>query len=317
MNVPLGTGAGIHRGSVADVIAALRPRQWTKNLIVFAAAFFGFHLRTPAIFGAAGVFAIFCALSSAFYLVNDTLDIAADRLHPVKSHRPIAAGRVSVRTALVVASVLGAAALLGAFAISPAVGAMATLYVAMQIAYNASFKKLVIVDVLTIALGFIVRAFGGSFAAGVPLSAWFILCAGFLALFLAIEKRKAELARDQAGFSSRRKVLDLYSPALLGRMENVATTGAVVSYALWSSGPHVGGASTAVMMLTLPIVLFAVFRYQYLSEPRGGDGGDSRTAATERPEELLLRDVAMAGAFVLWAFAVFVVLLLKHARYIA
>ena len=295
------------RPHVVAYVAAMRPKQWTKNAVVFAAPLFGFRLDAHAVVGAALAFAIFCALASATYLVNDVVDVAADRAHPHKRFRPIAAGEIAPRAAVALAVALALGALVAAWRFDTALGAIALAYIALQAGYNLAFKRQAIVDVLAIATGFILRAFAGGAATAVTLSAWFVLCVGMLALFLAIEKRRAELARSTAIENGRRSVFETYTPDLLTRMESVATSGAVLSYAIWSSGPQVGGASTRWMMATLPIVLYAVFRYQSLCRPRPGIA-----VASERPEDALLDDRAMRYATLLWVATVASVLTLAH-----
>lgn len=303
-------------GPLLPALHALRPRQWTKNLIVFAAPLFGFSLDAPVLGRAFAAFALFCALSSGFYLLNDILDRETDRRHPVKRHRPIAAGTVPVPVAwsLAASLVLGSLAL--GFAMSAGVGALLSLYALLQVAYNAKLKHVVLVDIIVISTGFVVRAVTGAVATGIELSVWFLVCTEMLALFLAIEKRKAELRRG----GETRGVLRVYSPALLLRMENVATTGTLMSYALWCAGLGLEGATTPWMALTLPLVIYGVFRYQLLGDPgtvpdaldpirgrRPHAGADE----TERPEEILLTDRPLLIAIVCWAAMAFAVLWLE------
>lgn len=174
-------------------LTALRPRQWTKNLIVFAAPLFAFSLTWKSLLGSSLAFVLFCAASSAFYLLNDIADVEADRRHPLKCQRPIAAGLVSVPVALMMAVVLLSSALILAWLRSPVLGATLICYALLQIAYNLKLKHTPILDIVAIATGFVLRALAGFAATGVRLSLWFLLCTAMLALFLGVEKRKAEL----------------------------------------------------------------------------------------------------------------------------
>jgi decaprenyl-phosphate phosphoribosyltransferase len=300
-------------------LAALRPRQWTKNLIVFAAPLFAFDRSWQAIGGSLLAFGLFCGLSSSFYLLNDLADVESDRRHPVKCHRPIAAGLINRSIALSMALILLVSSLLIGWHHSWHLGMALVCYALLQMAYNLRLKRTVIMDVLAIAGGFVIRAYAGGAATGIVLSPWFQLCTAMLALFLAIEKRKAELRVAELKGYSARAVLQRYSMPLLARMENVVTTGVVIAYALWSSGPAVQGASTPFMLLTLPFVLYGIFRYQLLSDPqeiRWRSAGNPELQQTERPEEVLLKDLPMLLTVGGWVVTVFIILLLKQYQLI-
>jgi len=295
-------------------LKALRPRQWTKNFVVFAAVLFSFELNTQAILGGVIAFALFCCASSGFYLINDIVDVEADRQHPVKCKRPIASGQVSVPVAIgMAATLLGGALLLG-WLKNPMLGLVLLGYTLLQIAYNLRLKRTVILDVISIASGFVLRASAGGAATGIHLSSWFLLCTAMLSLFLAVEKRKAELQAFQLRGGKGRAVLYRYSMPLLGRMENTVISGTVITYALWSSGPTVGGASTSWMLLTLPLVMYGVFRYQFLSDPEEVERRSKNLAEgsqTERPEEVLLKDIPILTTVVSWIVITFAILFLK------
>jgi decaprenyl-phosphate phosphoribosyltransferase len=300
---------------LAAHIAALRPRQWTKNLVVFAAPLFAFSINLSSLEGSLLSFVLFCCVSSGFYLVNDIADVESDRQHPVKCKRPIAAGLVSLQVASLMALVLLSGALIVAWWQSRALGATVTAYAVLQIAYNLRLKRMVILDICAIAAGFILRAYAGAAATNILLSPWFVLCTAMLALFLAIEKRKAELRLVRIKGTKPRAVLKRYSLPLLNRMENVVTTGTVVSYALWSSGPVVSGASTSWMLLTLPYVLYGIFRYQLLSDPEEVSNSDNdieHGGKSERPEEVLLKDLPILITVVGWVASCFLILYLKQ-----
>ena len=299
--------------------AALRPRQWTKNLIVFAAPLFGFSINWQSFFGSLLAFALFCAASSSFYLINDLADVESDRRHPVKCKRPIAAGLVSIPVAIAMAIFLLGSALAIGWWRSPDLGLTVLAYALLQVAYNLRLKRTVILDVVAIATGFVLRAYAGAAATNIVLSPWFLLCTAMLALFLGIEKRKAELRLYTILASEgtkMRSVLKRYSLPLLNRMESVVTTGAVISYALWSAGPKINGASTPWMLVTLPLVVYGIFRYQLLSDPeeiaRRSESSLEKGGRSERPEEILLTDNPILLTVIVWVITVFTILFLKQ-----
>lgn len=296
-------------------LRALRVRQWTKNLIVFAAPLFDFNFAPTTLLGSLLAFLLFCSASSSFYLINDIIDVESDRQHPVKCKRPIAAGLISVPVAILMAALLLMGALLLGWRQAPILGMAILGYAMLQVAYNLGLKHKVIVDVVAIAAGFILRAWGGAGATDIVLSHWFLLCTAMLALFLGIEKRKAELRLSEITGSKARRVLRRYSLPLLSRMEGVVTNGTILTYALWSSGPAVSGAPTPWMMLTVPFVLYGVFRYQLLSDPQeierrnpGVEGGGK----TERPEEVLLGDKPLLFNVILWLIVTFTILFIHR-----
>ncbi len=302
--------------SKAAYLLALRPRQWTKNLIVFAAPLFAFSINLQSLLGSLLAFVLFCCASSSFYLFNDLADVESDRQHPVKCKRPIAAGLISIPVAIGMAVVLLGSAIAIGFLRSPSLGLTIIAYAVLQTAYNLRLKRTVILDVGAIATGFILRAYAGAAATEIILSPWFLLCTGMLALFLGVEKRKAELRLSEIRGSKTRSVLKRYSLPLLTRMESTVTTGTVLTYALWSSGPQVSGASTPWMMLTLPFVVYGIFRYQLLSDPleisRRSDSSIEKGGRTERPEEVLLKDLPTLITVISWVITTFAILLLKQ-----
>lgn len=297
-------------------LTALRPRQWTKNLVVFAAPLFAFSINGQSLFGSLLAFTLFCCASSSFYLLNDILDVQSDRQHPIKCQRPIAAGLVSIPVAFSMAfGLLGSSISIG-WLRSPSLGLVIISYALLQIAYNLRLKRTVILDIIAIATGFVLRAYSGAAATSIDLSIWFFLCTAMLALFLGVEKRKAELRLTQIRGGKTRAVLKRYSLSLLTRMENVVTTGALMTYAIWSSGPKFNGASTPWMLITFPFVLYGIFRYQLLSDPqeiaRRGNTKLEQGGASERPEEVLLTDLPILITVLTWVLTCFVILLLKH-----
>lgn len=298
------------------LLAALRPRQWTKNLIVFAAPLFAFSINVQSLVGSLVAFVVFCSASSSFYLLNDIADVESDRKHPVKCKRPIAAGKVSVRVAIATAVTLLGLALIIGWMRSPWLGVTIISYALLQLAYNLRLKYIVILDIVAIATGFVFRAYAGAAATNITLSSWFLLCTAMLALFLGVEKRKAELRLAEIKGGKTRSVLTRYSMSLLTRMESIVTNGAVLTYALWSSGPNVGGASTPWMLLTLPFVLYGVFRYQLLSDPeeiaRRSKSGSETGGESERPEEILLKDMPILLTVLWWIVTSFGILFFKQ-----
>ncbi|MCU0549116.1 MAG: decaprenyl-phosphate phosphoribosyltransferase [Leptolyngbya sp. Prado105] len=295
--------------STVPYVMALRPRQWTKNLVVFAAPLFAFSINFGSFFGSLVAFALFCCVSGSFYLINDIADVKDDRVHPVKCKRPIASGAVSIPIAISMAFVLLSSAVSFGFIQSTGLGLTIISYACLQVAYNLRLKRMVILDVIAIAMGFVLRAYAGATATDIKLSIWFVLCTAMLALFLGIEKRKAELRLLQRKGGKTRSVLRKYSMSLLSRMESTVVTGTILAYALWSAGPKLNGASTSWMMVTLPFVLYGVFRYQLLSEISNDDSEEHHR--TERPEEVLLTDLPILLTVLGWVTTVFVVLCLK------
>lgn len=297
-------------------LTALRPRQWTKNLLIFAAPLFAFQLTPSVLANSLLGFVLFCGLSSSFYLFNDIADVQADRVHPIKCQRPIAAGLVKLPVAIALALGLLLGTLTFGWFHSPNLGLTLTAYALLQVAYNLKLKHWAIWDIIAIALGFVLRACAGGAATGLYISSWLLLCTAMLALFLAVEKRKAEL-RLMSRHGKTRAVLQHYSFSLLKRMESTLTTSAFLSYAIWSSGPLVGGAATPWMLVTLPWVLYGIFRYQMLSDPailaRRHEKDAILLNQNERPEDVLLSDLPILITVIGWVLTSALILGL-HSR---
>ena len=276
---------------------SLRPSQWTKNLIVFAGLIFGQRLLDPdAIVRSLAAFAVFCALSGVVYLVNDLADRTADRSHPLKRFRPIASGEVPVGAAVALAAVLGSLALGAAFALRFEFGVIAITYVALQGLYSGPLKQIVIIDVLTIAFGFVLRAVGGAVVIGEPVSHWLLIVTVLLALFLALSKRRHELVLLADGATSHRKILEEYSPYLLDQMISVVTASTLVAYAFYTVSPETTlKFNTDRLGLTLPFPLYGIFRYLYLVHQKEGGGS---------PSDLLLNDRPLLLCVLAWVVAV-------------
>jgi 4-hydroxybenzoate polyprenyltransferase len=296
--MPAAAGEDMRQRSVViNLIRALRPHQWTKNLIVFFGLIFSQNLFDGlAARRAALAFVVFCALSGVVYLVNDLRDREADRLHPVKSRRPIASGALAPATAAIAAVVLGSAALAAAFLLSAAFGLVASLYVGLLTLYSVSLKHFVILDVLTIAIGFVLRALAGAVAIDVLFSNWLLLLTLLGALFLGLSKRRAELVTLAGAAHGHRRSLAEYSPYLLDQMISVVTASTLVAYAFYTISPETKQRfGTEHLLLTMPFPLYGIFRYLYLVHQREG-GGD--------PSEMLLTDRPLLACVALWIAAV-------------
>jgi len=291
-------GRSAGRPVLWSLVLALRPRQWTKNVIVLAGLIFGERLLDPAsVADASLAFAIFCLLSGVVYIVNDVRDRDADRLHPSKSRRPIAAGDISVATALTFGAVLGSLALAAAYWLSVEFGNVGLTYLALLIVYSIWLKHLVILDVLTLAVGFVLRAWGGAAAVGVVMSHWLLLLALLLALFLALSKRRAELVGLADDARHHRPILAEYSENLLDQMISVVTASTLLAYALYTiDAETVARFGTDRLVWTLPFPLYGIFRYLYLVHRKDGGGNPSEILLSDRP---ILVCVALWGAAII------------------
>jgi 4-hydroxybenzoate polyprenyltransferase len=286
------------RSTVRLLLISLRPEQWTKNLLVLAGVVFGGRLMDPrAVAIALAAFAIFCAISGAAYLLNDVADREADQNHPLKRERPIASGQLPAATALLVGLALGLAGVLAAFLIRTELGAVAGTYLALMCVYSAVLKHVVIVDVLMIAGGFVLRAIGGAVAVNVPIGNWLLVCTTLLALFLALSKRRHELTLLAEGAADHRRILEEYSPYLLDQMIGVVTSSTLIAYTVYATSPDTAvRLGTARLGLTIPFVLYGIFRYLYLVHQKRGGGSPAAMLLTDRP---LLACVALWAASVI------------------
>ncbi len=263
----------------------MRPDQWTKNLLVFAGVIFAQELfQARAVGLSIAAFAIFCGLSSVVYLVNDIIDREADRQHPLKKSRPIASGDLSPKVAATAAGLIGAIALLAAFALRVSFGVVAVVYIVLQVLYSSSLKRIVILDVLAISAGFVLRAVAGAVVIGVAISQWLLVCTTQLALFLALSKRRHELVLLADGAIGHRKILGEYSPYLLDQMIGVVTASTLIAYTFYCINPETAQKfHTELLGLTIPFPLYGIFRYLYLVHRREGGGSPSQMLATDRP----------------------------------
>jgi 4-hydroxybenzoate polyprenyltransferase len=289
------------RSLALHLLLSLRPAQWTKNLLVFAGLLFGRRLFDSAsVVDAVSAFVVFCALSGVVYLVNDVADRDSDRLHPLKSRRPIASGALPVPVALAVALALGSGALASALVIGPAFGTVAAAYLALQVLYSFALKHVVIIDVLTIAIGFVLRAVGGALAVHVEISHWLLVCTILLALFIALAKRRHEIVLLASDAATHRPILGEYTPYLLDQMIGVVTASTLISYIFYTISPETQVKfGTAWLGLTIPFPLYGIFRYLYLVHQREGGGS---------PADLLLTDRPLLACVALWALTVAVII---------
>jgi len=280
----------------------MRPRQWPKNAFVFVALLFDRKLFDPASVAAVlGAFVLLCLMSSAVYLMNDLADIESDRQHPVKKNRPLPSGQLDPRVAMVASFLLAAVSLVAGYFLSLQLAIILLLYLVSQIAYTFKLKHIVLIDVLTIALGFILRIAAGVAVIEVErFSPWLYVFGGFLALFMALGKRRAELTLLGEEAGSHRAILDDYNLDLIDRLQGIVTTSAVVAYSLYTFLAE-GLPENHAMMLTIPFVLYAIFRYLYLIHVRGEGGA---------PEEILLRDRPLQITLALYGVMVIIALYL-------
>ena len=292
---------GTHRPSdrtfLVHLLSALRPKQWSKNLLVFAGLLFGRRLLDPAAIAEAFAgFVIFCGLSGAVYLINDVRDRETDRQHPHKAKRAIASGALSVSAAVTTAIALIAAGVASAFALGVPFGATAASYVVLQVLYSWLLKHIVIIDVLTIAIGFVLRAVAGALAVDVEISHWLLVCTILLALFIALAKRRHELTLLADGATSHRPILGEYTPYLLDQMIAVVTASTLIAYVFYTISPETEQKfNTHWLGLTIPFPLYGIFRYLYLIHQRAGGGS---------PADLLITDRPLLGCVASWALMV-------------
>lgn len=286
---------------MGPILVSLRPHQWTKNLVLFAALAFSKHLfEAGPLVRAALAFALFCGLSGAVYLLNDVADRERDRMHPLKRLRPVASGTLSPRTAVGLAAIIGFGCLAASFALGVPFAACAVLYLGLNLLYSFSLKEVVILDVLAISLGFVLRAVAGAVAIGVQISDWLLICTILLALFLTLSKRRHELTSLSDSATGHRATLQEYSPYLLDQMIAVVTASCVTAYAFYTTAAETRDKfQTDRLAWTLPFVLYGIFRYLYLVHRKEQGGSPTDVLLTDRP---LLIDVF------LWALSVVLIL---------
>lgn len=284
------------------LLFALRPRQWTKNLVIFVPLVFDVKLLQPEyLLPTLLAFGIFCMLASSVYLVNDLLDAATDRLHPLKKHRAIASGRLQPRTALLTAMLLPALALPAAFSLNLMLGLLAAAYWAQNLLYSYRLKQIVILDVMLVATGFLLRLGAGVSLVQVErFSPWMFICVGLGALLVGFGKRRHELTLMQASASSHRSVLQEYTVPFLDLAINMAATAILIAYSLYTfSAPNMP--ANHLMMLTIAPVWYGTLRYLHLLHVSGKGGA---------PEDLLFEDRPLLATVVIWALLAVLILYL-------
>lgn len=283
----------------------MRPAQWVKNLFVLLPVVFAQELFVPAAQLRAGVaFVLFCALSSAVYLFNDLLDREKDRLHPIKKRRPLAAGTLSPTLASAASLGLGGAALGAAAWLGIVPLAIAIVYLVQNLLYTSWLKRVVIIDILIVSLGFVLRVMMGGAALPVEVSDWLLLCTIFLSLFLAVSKRRHEVVLLDGNAADQREVLSHYGKPFLDQMTSVATSATLLAYSLYAtthtmtsvaSSPATESVPTVKLVYTVPFVIFGIFRYLYLVYQRGTD---------RSPTEAMLKDGPFVANLAVWGLAV-------------
>lgn len=273
----------------------MRPKQWAKNILVFAAVVFAGDLTDPSKLSiSAAAFAIFCLLSGAAYLVNDVVDAERDQSHPSKRGRPIAAGVVSRRVALTGAVVLAASGLGSSALLGTRFAGISLGYLALTMFYSAWLKHVLLVDVIALAIGYVLRAAAGAVAIDVTISPWLLLCTILVALFIGLTKRRHELVLLDTRAGQHRKILDEYSGPLLDQMISLVSSATLIAYALYTFFSD-QARSNELLVITLPLVVYGLFRYLYLVYKRGQGGS---------PEDLIFSDVPLLVCIGLWALSV-------------
>ncbi|MBI1320482.1 MAG: decaprenyl-phosphate phosphoribosyltransferase [Candidatus Hydrogenedens sp.] len=270
---------------VMVLIKGLRVYQWSKNLLLFAALIFAQEVFRPEqLVPSVLAFFSFCLAASATYLFNDIQDIEKDRAHPKKRHRPIASGEMPLGVAWALLIALFAGSCVLAWLVRPAFLPMVFAYIGLTLSYSLFLKHMMIVDVMVLALGFVVRAIAGAVAINVQFSNWLVVCTLFLALFLGFSKRRHEITLLEDGAESHRAVLSEYSVQYLDQLILIVAGGAILTYTIYTCSPDVvQRLHTDKLYLTLPYVLFGIFRYLHLIHHKTGGGDPSRTLVTDKP----------------------------------
>ncbi|GAC1446483.1 MAG: decaprenyl-phosphate phosphoribosyltransferase [Pyrinomonadaceae bacterium] len=294
--------------TLRGVILSLRPHQWVKNLLVFGGLIFSHSLlQASAVWLSVTAFIMFCMVSSAIYILNDMRDTEADRMHPLKRLRPLAAGTISRGVAGVLMCVLLTIAGLGSLTLRPSFSLVICIYVATSIAYSFGLKRMVIVDVMIIAFGFVLRAIGGALVLDVTPSAWLMICTLLLALLIGFGKRRHELTLLQNMATQHRQSLGGYTVALLDSMMTIAGGAAVVSFALYTVADEtVARFGSRNLIITLPFVIYGVFRYLYLVHKNEAHN-------CEDPSQLLVTDAPTIINIIFWACTVCAIIYTRGA----
>ena len=276
--------------TISDFFTSLRVRHWTKNVLVFASLVFAHEAMEPSAFlNTLAGFILFCFAAGAVYIHNDILDIEQDRLHPSKSARPFASGKISVRMGWVMMLAVLMVDIPLSFLLNRGFGVAVVLYILLQILYSRRLKNVVILDVFIISLGFVLRVVAGAMIIGVAVSSWILVCTMLLALFLALSKRRHELTLLENGACAHRPILSEYSPHLLDQMIGVVTSATLVAYMIYSLSDETVAKFGPNMIWTVPFVLYGIFRYLYLIHQKNAGG---------QPEEIILSDLPLQLAII-------------------
>ncbi|EOU1486827.1 decaprenyl-phosphate phosphoribosyltransferase [Clostridium perfringens] len=287
----------IEKSFIINLLKLMRPKQWIKNFFVFGALIFSYSfLNLNKTIAALIAFILFCLISSTVYIMNDILDVEKDRVHPKKRFRPIASGAISIKKATIALVVLLAISMISSFMINKGLFFILVLYFINNIFYSFKIKNIVILDVISIAVGFILRVIAGGVAIDVSLSGWILLCTFFISLFLGFEKRRNEIIKLEGKANEHRKILDDYSDELLKQFSDITLTCTVISYAMYTFVAY----ENAYMMITNIFVVYGLFRYKYLSMKKG-EGGS--------PTETVLTDKSIIIDVILWAITSIIILL--------
>lgn len=287
---------------LVSLIKSMRPKQWTKNLAIFPALIFDEKLfQLPSLLNTTLGFLLLCLVSGTVYIINDLVDIEKDKVHPTKKNRPIASGAISKRTAISAAIIILCLILPLSFWLKPVFGLLMALYLILQLAYSFKLKHLVIIDVMTIAAGFIIRIGAGvSLVQVARFSPWLYVCATLLMLFMGFGKRRQELLLAQNGVKNTRKTLEDYSLQFLDDVILIVAATTVMAYSLYTfSAPNLP--ENHLMMLTIPFVIYGIFRYLYIIHILGGSG---------EPAEVLLQDRPIQFTVFLWVLSAVAILYL-------
>ncbi len=282
-----------------ELIISIRPKQWYKNLVIFVCIVFSKNLYNLDMWvDIIAAFVIFCMLSGSEYIINDILDVEKDRKHPRKSKRPIASGKLRVSNALSFAILLVIVALVGAYLVTIKFLIISIVFFLVMLSYSLFLKRIIIVDILVISIGFVIRAVAGCLAIDVTISPWLIICAFLLALFLALGKRRHELVLLGEKAKAHRKILEGYSTHMLDQMINITTATLIMSYSLYTFLYTFPDDKPPYMMFTIPFAIYGIFRYLFLvySKTLGGE------------PELLFKDKGMLISMGLWAILVIAIL---------
>lgn len=265
---------------MSGLFRLLRPKQWTKNLLLFAALLFSFEeIRAETILATLLGFILFSFVAGCVYILNDFVDRDRDRQHPVKKYRPMASGQVNPSHALLFGIILLILSVGTAFMMNPLFGVLCIVYFLLNVSYSFVLKHLVILDMMTIAAGFVLRAIAGGVLIHVPFTPWFLICTMLLSLFLAIGKRRNELTLLEGNTGSHRKVLDNYSITLLDQFNTIVTTATIISYSLFTFTSD----RTIHLMWTIPLVIYGMFRYLYLIHMKSQGGSPDRVLFEDKP----------------------------------